>query len=249
METRRILRGPLAWVVLVVLIVAAALGAVAAASALRSSSGDNDEQFTDTFFTEDCTFTNVGRNPYFILEPGYKLVYSGQEDDAEVQLEITVLDETKLVDGVEARVVEERESEDGELVEVSRNYFALCAPSNAVFYFGEDVDNYADGQIENHDGSWWAGVDGATPGVLMPGTVLLGARHYQEVAPGIAEDRAEILSLTETVATPAGTYSNVLKTRETTPLEPQAVEYKYYARGVGLIQDAALKLVSVTAGP
>jgi hypothetical protein len=198
--------------------------------------------YTDEFFQDDCTFTSTGASQFFILEPGYQLTFAGEEDGEEVELVITVFDETKEVDGVETRVVEERESVDGELVEVSRNYFAICEQTNSVFYFGEDVDDYEDGEIVSHEGAWLAGQDGARAGIMMPGTVLLGSRYMQEIAPEVAMDRAHIISMNATVETPAGTFENVLKIRETTPLEPSAREFKYYAEGVGLIQDADLKL-------
>lgn len=76
----------------------------------------------------------------------------------------------------------------------------------------------------------------------MPGLVLLGARYYQEIAPKVAMDRAEIVSLNETKQTPAGAFTNCLKTEETTPLEPKGKEYKLYAPGIGLIQDEDLLL-------
>ena len=203
---------------------------------------DSGKLFTTSFMMEDCTFSSTGRNPFFILEPGYQLVFGGEEDGESAELIITVLDETKQVDGTETRVVEERESVGGELVEISRNFFALCEETNSVFYFGEEVDDYEDGEIVSHSGAWLAGEDNATAGIMMPGTVLLGARYYQEVAPGVALDRAEILSMDETIETPAGTFENVLAILETTPLEPDASEIKYHAAGIGLIQDKELKL-------
>jgi hypothetical protein len=90
-----------------------------------------------------------------------------------------------------ARVVEEREWQDDELVEVSRNFFARCKETGDVFYFGEEVDLYEDGEIVGHGGAWLAGRDGALPGIIMPGRFLLGSRYYQEVAPDIALDRGE----------------------------------------------------------
>lgn len=104
------------------------------------------------------SFTNVGRNDYFILEPGYQCTYAGKEDGKKVDLTITVKDETKLVNGVETRVVEERESADGKLVEVSRNYFAVGVASHHVYYFGEEVDMYKNDKIVSHEGAWLAGL-------------------------------------------------------------------------------------------
>jgi hypothetical protein len=98
------------------------------------------------------------------------------------------------------------------------------------------------GQGAQADGSWLAGVDNARSGLIMPGTILLGARYHQEMAPRVAMDRAEIISLNEVVRTPAGTFRKVLRTDESTPLDPGVVEPKFYAPGIGLIQDGALKL-------
>jgi hypothetical protein len=192
---------------------------------------------------KNCNFASTGKNSYFILEPGYQVILEREEDGERLQLVMSVLNETKIVDGVETRVVEEKETEGGNLVEVSRNYFAICNPTNNAIYFGEDVDMYEDGKIVSHEGAWQAGQNGAKAGMIMPGKVEVGLKYYQEIAPGVAEDRAEIVSINETLDAPAGTFKNVLKTEETNPLEPGEREYKFYAPGVGLIQDEALKLV------
>ena len=78
---------------------------------------------------------------------------------------------------------------------------------------------------------------------MMPGLPLLEAKYQQEVAPGAAMDRAEIQSVSETVKVPAGEFKNCLKFEETTPLEPDTVDHKVYAPGVGLLLDGSLKLV------
>ena len=104
------------------------------------------------------------------------------------------------------------------------------------------MDIYKNGKVSAHDGSWLSGVDGARFGLMMPAVPLLGARYHQEVAPKVAMDRAEIVGVTETFKTPAGEYKSCLKTKETTPLEPD-VASKHYAPGIGLIQDSGLKLV------
>jgi len=200
-------------------------------------------EFTDSFRLGECTFKSRGANPYFILEPGYRLVLEGAEGKGLVRLEITVLNETRMVAGVRTRIVEEVETKDSQLVEISRNYFALCEQTNNVVYFGEEVDIYQDGEIISHDGAWKAGENGARAGLMMPGTVLLGARYFQEVAPDVAMDRAETISLEEVVETPAGRFEDCLVTEETTPLEPNAKGLKLYAPGIGLIQDSTLKLV------
>ena len=195
--------------------------------------------FTTEFFVESSDLATAGNNPYFILEPGVQSIFEG----GKTRLVITVTDDTKRVDGVDTRVVEERESKDGHLIEVSRNYFAISRRTNAVYYFGEDVDMYENDKVVSHEGAWLAGVAGAKPGLMMPSTILLGARYYQEIAPKVAMDRAEIVSMTEAIKTPAGEFRGCVKIEETTPLEPGVREAKYYARGVGLIQDGDLKLV------
>ena len=156
------------------------------------------------------------------------------------------LDETKVVDGVETRIVEEKETEGGNLIEVSRNYFAICKPTNNAIYFGEEHDMYKDGKTVDHEGAWLAGENGSKAGMIMPGKVEVGLKYYQEIALGVAEDRAEIMSVNNTLDTPAGTFKQVLKTEETNPLKPGEKENKFYAPGIGLIQDEAIKLVNYT---
>jgi len=210
---------------------------LASAAACAPDQGANSPWQT-VFGISDCDLLVTGGNSYFILEPGHQLVMKG--DDAELQ--ITVLDETETVDGVITRVVEEREWEDGELLEVSRNYFVICERTQDVFYFGEDVDFYEDGKIVNHDGSWRAGVDGNKPGLIMAGAPKPEMKYYQEIAPGTAMDRAEIVSLDETCEVPAGTFPKCLKIKEGTALNIFEREYKYYAPGIGLIRDKDLVL-------
>ena len=160
------------------------------------------EGWMTSFDLENCDFASSGENSYFVLEPGYQVILRGQEDGEELELVMTVLNETKVVDGVETRVVEEKESEGGSLVEVSRNYFALCKPTNNAIYFGEDVDMYEDGEIVSHEGAWLAGENGSKAGMIMPGKAEGGLKYYQEIAPGVAEDRAEIISVNDTLDTP-----------------------------------------------
>src|SRR5437588_6042170 len=98
-----------------------------------------EKKWADDFKVDEKNFVSVGRNTYFILEPGYQLVLEGTEDDKKTVLTITVLNETRKVDGVETRVIEEKEITDGQVAEISRNYFAIDKTTNSVYYFGEDV--------------------------------------------------------------------------------------------------------------
>jgi hypothetical protein len=203
-------------------------------------------KFTDQFFEDTCHFVSTGRNPFFILQPGFETVLDGEEDGENVHLVITVLDETKEIKGIQTRVVRERELHNGVLTEISRNYFAICRPTNSVFYFGEDVNIYENGRVVSHEGAWRAGVNGAKEGIIMPGTLLIGARYQQEVAPGVALDRAEILRVDATVTTPFGSFTNCVQTKETSPLDPGVTEIKFYAPGIGFIKEGDLQLTSVS---
>ncbi len=199
------------------------------------------DQWQDVFNVPPENFSSTGRNAYFILEPGYQMVY---EDAAKTQkLIVTVLDETKTIDGVLTRVVEERESKDGVIAEISRNYFAFDKSTGDAYYFGEDVDEYENGKVAGHAGSWLAGKNGARFGMFLPAHPKIDQKFYQEQAPAVAMDRVHIVSLDQTVTVPAGTFKNCLKTEETSPLEPDAHESKLYAPGVGLLVDAEFSLI------
>jgi hypothetical protein len=188
-------------------------------------------------------FSTTIDNPFLPLPVGKLQVLTGTEEGVALRLEIRVLDETEDVAGVTTRVLEERDLENGELVEVSRN-FVVQAPDGTVCYFGEDVDVYAGGGV-THPGAWRADPSGGTnrPGILMPPpTPTVGTYWSQEIAPGIALDRAEVVAIGESITVPAGTFTDTLRTREWTPLEPDDEEFKAYARGVGLVVDAAVAL-------
>ncbi|MFX1315188.1 MAG: hypothetical protein ACFE9T_04945 [Promethearchaeota archaeon] len=205
-------------------------------------SSKESKTWTEEFNIEDCTFSTTGNNTYFILEINYQLILEGVDEGDNVKLIITVLNETELVGSIETRVVQENESINGEVIEISRNFFAFCEETKSVFYFGEEVDIYEDGIIVSHEGEWRADEGHNKPGIIMPGLALIGARYYQEIAPGVAMDRAEIIDNNATITVPAGTFEKCLIIRESTPLEPDATEYKYHAPGIGLIIDEMLVL-------
>jgi hypothetical protein len=219
------------------------IGSVAGSSTPETTSAKDSKRWTAKFNTAACTWSSTGKNDYFILEPGYQVILEGREGKESVHLEITVLNETMKIGNIETRIVEEKELHDGQLEEISRNFFAICGPTNDVFYFGEDVDEYKNGKVDNHDGSWVAEKGDAKAGLFMPARPLLGARYYQEMAPLVAMDRVEVMNDVEFLNTPAGQFSDCVKTEETTPLEPDAREYKIYAKGIGVIQDGDLILI------
>lgn len=193
----------------------------------------------DEFGSASCALATTGRNDYFVLEPGHQLVLEG----GGVKLQITVLDETKTINGVSTRVVEEREWNKGQLHELSRNYYAFCPQTRDVLHFGEDVEVVKDGKLVKDAGTWWAGSNGNRPGLVIPGTPRVGMRYYQEIAAGVTLNRGEVISLTETCKTAAGTFSKCMKIRGTSGLDAKKLEHKYYAPQIGLVRDENLRLV------
>ena len=198
--------------------------------------GDWQEEFN----ISSRKLTHTGKSKYFNLMPGFQTVLESPEE----KITITVLDETKKINGIITRVVEERELKNGKLAEISRNFFAMDPKTGDVFYFGEDVDDYEKGKIVDHAGSWKAFEKGNKPGLIVPGNPEVGMKYYQEQAPGVAMDRAEVVSISETVRTPAGEFKNCLKIRETSKTEGAAEEYKTFAPGIGLVHKEDMKLIS-----
>ncbi|MBT8078576.1 MAG: hypothetical protein KJO31_08350 [Gammaproteobacteria bacterium] len=208
---------------------------------LPGSTAD-DDGWQSNFPIENYTMTAKGNNSYWGLKPGPFVVLGNLEPDGSEFVIISVLDETEMVDGVETRVIEEREFENGELAEISRNFFAMAKKTKDVFYFGEDVDYFKDGEIIGHDGEWRAGKDGARPGLYMPAKPAVGMKYYMEYAPGAAMDRAEIFETGATVETHRGTFDDCLIITESSPLEPDDESYKRYAPKIGMIYDDGLEL-------
>ena len=229
---------------LVISLMLPAVGFSACGSDSGTSEVDADPSWQTEFGIDDCEPSTVGGNEFFILDPGFQLVLESSTE----RLVITVLEETKAVDGVETRVVEEREWRNGSLIEVSLNYFAACGTTGDVFYFGEGVDDYAGGEIVDHAGAWLAGEGDAQPGLVMPAEPRVGMRYFQEIAPGVAMDRAEVVSLSHSLETPAGGFTDCLRTHEGSALKPNESEFKTYAPGIGLIQDQSLVLVDYGFG-
>jgi len=217
-------------------------------SAIATSQASSEEKFTDSFDLKNCTFSTTGSNPYFILEPGYQLLFEGVEDNEPINVTVTVTNKTKVVgDGIVGRVVQEKvtNSETGDLIEITNDYFAICKETNSVFYLGESVDDYENGKVVSHEGAWIHGSDKAKAGLIMPGIILLGSKYYQEIAPDVAMDKSEIVGVNETVNVPAGSFSGVIHMKETSDLEPAATaEENLHAPGVGQVIDGDTKLVS-----
>jgi hypothetical protein len=181
-------------------------------------------------------FTTRIDNPYLPMRPGSRWVYREIDTDGTVQrVVVRVTRRTRLIaNGVRARVVRDTVTERGRLVEDTFDWFAQDRAGN-VWYLGEDTTEYEDGRPVSKAGSWEAGVDGARAGIVMLARPRPGREYRQELYEGEAEDRARVLSLDDQAEVPAGHYTRVLTTKDWNPLEPDVLEYKLYARGVGLV--------------
>jgi Ca2+-binding RTX toxin-like protein len=180
-------------------------------------------------------FTTKIDNPYFPLTPGTVHIYEGDTPDGPERVEFAVSRNTVTIMGVACVEVVDSVYVDGELVERTRDWFAQDDDGN-VWYFGEASRDYENGQVVSTEGSWKAGVDGALPGIIMLADPEEGDRYAQESAPGIAEDEAIVLTDEIDLAVAYGEFSDVLKTKDFTPLEPGKYEFKYYAEGIGQIR-------------
>jgi hypothetical protein len=176
-------------------------------------------------------------NPWLPLAAGASWTYEKKAEDSVEDVVVTVTNKTKTVDGVEATVVNETVSEDGEQIEETAAWYAQDAEGN-VWNLGERTEVNEDGKIETE--GWEAGVDGAEAGIAMLADPKVGDVDRQMYFEGEAEDQAEVISIDETVEGSVDTWSGVLQTEDTTPLEPE-VEHKWYAKGVGSVQQQTIK--------
>ncbi|WP_432477499.1 hypothetical protein [Nocardioides sp. GXQ0305] len=185
---------------------------------------------------DPADFTANSDHRFFPLDPGRRWVY--RETDGEggvLEVVVTVTSETRRVaNGVEARVVRDTVTEDGEVIEDTFDWYAQDSSGN-VWYLGEDTVELEDGEVVTREGSFEAGVDGALPGVIMPAEPQPGTSYRQEWYAGHAEDNGEVLANGQQAQASAGHYTDVLLTADTTTLEPRVLEYKLYAPGVGLV--------------
>jgi hypothetical protein len=145
---------------------------------------------------------------------------------------VVTTETTELANGVTALVVRDVVTENGELIEDTKDWYAQDSEGN-VWYMGEDTAEFEDGKLTTKEGSWEAGVDGALPGVIVPADPEPGMTYRQEFYEGHAEDNGAVLSVDEMAQVPAGFYDGMLLTKDTNALEPKVLEYKLYARGVG----------------
>ena len=199
-----------------------------------SGSEGNLPQGSEPVNLDPKNFTTEIDNPYWPMDPGTRWTYrETDQEGAEQKVVVTVSNQTKkIANGVTARVVRDTVSEDGELVEDTFDWYAQDREGN-IWYLGEDTAEFENGKLETKEGSFEAGVDGAQPGIIMPANPRDGMQYRQEYYEGEAEDNGEILSTDEMVQVPFGQFDNALLTKDTTAIEPNVLEYKLYARGVG----------------
>jgi hypothetical protein len=184
---------------------------------------------------DPANFTTRIDNPYWPMTAGTRWVYRDtQGTPPRERVVTTVTNRTKVVAGVTARVIHDVATRGGRKVEDTFDWFAQDRAGN-IWYLGEATRGYRNGRPRSSGGSWEAGVDGAQAGVVVPAHPQPGLEYRQEYRKGRAEDAARVLDLDAQVDVPAGHFGGVLLTKDFTPIEPRALEMKFYAKGVGLV--------------
>jgi hypothetical protein len=218
----------------------AAAGTLSLSACGGSSTGATDAgsstdlpQGSDTVKLDPADFTVDVTNKYWPMKKGDRWVYEERDERGVVTRdEVTVLDETEKINGIEALVVHDLATQDGVTIEDTTDWYAQDKDGN-LWYLGEQTAEYENGQPNSTEGSWKYGEDGAQAGIALPAEPKAGLEYRQEYRKDQAEDRAIVLSTDEQAQTPTDTYKGCLLTRDTSPLEPELVELKWYAPGVG----------------
>jgi len=217
------------------------------AATAGSSSSSSYEPVLDP-----SNFVSTIDNPYYPLPVGRTLVYEGFRDGQTQTDTIKVLDQTRVVEGITARVVSDIATHDGTLLEKTFDWFAQDKQGN-VWYLGEDTTAYGRNGKTDTSGSWEAGVNDAEPGLIMEANPQIPDGYRQEYLAGEAEDTAWITGQGGSVKVPYGTVRNLLTTLEATQVEPDVYDQKTYGPGIGIVVEQSLtgpneyaKLVSVT---
>jgi hypothetical protein len=215
--------------------------AALAASPVVAAAASPLPQGSEPVNLDPAKFSTRIDNPYFPLVPGDKHVYRETDSEGTKQrVVVSVSHRTKqIANGITARVVHDRVTERGEVVEDTFDWYAQDSDGN-VWYLGEDTVECRNGKIKNHSGAFEAGVDGAQPGIIMPAKPEPGLEYRQEYYAGKAEDKAKVVALDEQAEVPFGHFTNVLMTKDLNPLDPKVNEFKFYARGVGPVLAVAV---------
>ena len=183
---------------------------------------------------DPADFTTNIDNRYWPMAPGTRWTYrETDQEGADLQVVVTATDQTKkMANGITARVVRDTVAEDGKLVEDTFDWYAQDKRGN-IWYLGENTAEFENGKIKTRSGSFEAGVDGALPGIIMPGDPRPGMQYRQEYYRGEAEDNGGVLSTDEIAQVPYGRFGDALLTKDTIAIEPNVLEYKLYAPDVG----------------
>ena len=202
---------------------------------------------------DPANFVSVIDNLYYPLPVGRVLVYKGARDGRRQTDTVTVTDQTKVLEGITATTITDvATTPGGKLLEKTTDWYAQDKQGN-VWYLGEDTKAYLpNGQVDT-SGSWMADVNDGEPGIIMEANPQIPDAYRQEYLPGQAEDTAWITGRGGSLKVPSGTVHNVLTSLEHTALEPEVVDMKVYAPGLGIVMEQALaggqevaKLVKVT---
>jgi hypothetical protein len=227
-------------------------------TASSSPTGSGLPQGSEPVKLDPAEFTTKIDNPYWPMSPGSKWVYSETDTQGtHEKVVVEVTDKTKTIaNGVEARVIRDTVTENGQPVEVTDDWYAQDSAGN-VWYLGEATAEYKNGKVASTAGSFEAGVDGAQAGIAMPANPEPGMAYRQEYYKGVAEDKGAVITVgEEQVEVPFGHFNtDILMTRDLVPLEPKVQELKFYAPDVGPLlsvhTDGAggrVELVSYTPG-
>jgi hypothetical protein len=173
-------------------------------------------------------------NELLPLPVGATWRYESTTDEGLEVISVEVLAETKKVWGVTATVVRDTVTLNDELAEDTKDWFAQDKDGN-VWYLGEETCEYDGGECVDTGGSWEAGVDGALPGIAMMASPKVGDAYYQEYYADEAEDYGEVVEVGASASVPAGDFTDCVKTRDTTKLDPEVEEFKTYCPGVGVV--------------
>jgi hypothetical protein len=187
---------------------------------------------------DPANFKSKVDNPYFPLEPGTVWKYVEKAGGETMENEVTVTHNTKMIMGVKCVVVHDVVTQKGRIKEDTYDWYAQDK-QGTVWYFGEATKEFKEGGALDTKGSWEGGVNGQ-PGIIMPAHPAPGEPYRQEYSPNNAEDMGQVVAVNETITVPAGTFKDCVKTKDWSMLEP-GNEYKWYAKGVGVVQAKTTK--------
>ena len=219
-------------------VLATAATAVAALLTTSTASPPSASSSLSPTSPDPKAFKHPQQNPFYPLTPGLVTRLRGTDGDKHFKQTVRITTRTRMIVGVETTVVRDVvRRPDGSLAEATDDWYAADQDGN-VWYFGEATATYDEtGHLEDREGSWEAGVDGAVAGIIMPADPRPSTAAYMEFAKGEAEDQAWVVQRLPSVRTPGGTYDHVVRTLEWSRLEPDVVSMKFYARGLGIVEE------------